>query len=670
MRVGEMKKKWLILVITQIIFVAMSEKVLAPPYSVVCVDPGHGGPGAWKYGPNGDDRGSHGPVYNLSEQWVNLQVGLELRDLITYSGGVGFPVIMTRWTEQAENLDWEEGYRYTMWQRVNRANYGTDGYGTLVTQFISCHHNGYYGIQGTEVWWSSQYMTDSSKARVRGYWRPAYQDSLLAMKSHLRLLDTWGYKDRCVTRCGGGSGSSFCCDETRLPPDERKFVLFNTVMPSGLSEASNLRDTTEELLFDNPNSGHADSEAVALYDGWYSHADNKGIAVVRNSYALGNGGKVVISDFSFCRDDDTVSSPYITCWLMSESYCLKAITPQIINGNEYTFHHWTHLGPTGAQMGEDWYLPEWPITVSAEFDYHRYIAYFSGGPYSAQVDTPNGWEIWRVDEQRTIAWDVSPGADSTTFVDVFLDRNGGNSGYPEKLADSIPGAYYWGWTWTVTPPCSNHCRIKVVAYDRAGNSAWDISNWDFSISASGNNNPVIDQGLHCKYAQTECNDCIKYGESFTLEVHAHDLDHDSMYYEWHCGAPPSGGHFSNGQNVMITPQNYVVYTAPILVKQELYDYLSVAVTDVRGGQNWASGGLWIYPPGFSCLCGDANNDGFYTPADISYLINYLFMGGPPPHEPILKADANNDCAVTPADISYLINYSFCGGPPPECCWIE
>jgi N-acetylmuramoyl-L-alanine amidase len=70
-----MKKKWLILVITQIIFLAMSENLLAPPYSVVVVDPGHGGPEAWKYGPNGDDHGSCGPVLKLSEQWVNLQVG-------------------------------------------------------------------------------------------------------------------------------------------------------------------------------------------------------------------------------------------------------------------------------------------------------------------------------------------------------------------------------------------------------------------------------------------------------------------------------------------------------------------------------------------------------------------------------------------------------------------
>ena len=71
-----MKKKWLISVMTLIISISMSERSLAPPYSVICVDPGHGGPGAWKYGPNGDGHGTCGPVLLLSEQWVNLQVGL------------------------------------------------------------------------------------------------------------------------------------------------------------------------------------------------------------------------------------------------------------------------------------------------------------------------------------------------------------------------------------------------------------------------------------------------------------------------------------------------------------------------------------------------------------------------------------------------------------------
>jgi hypothetical protein len=96
----------------------------------------------------------------------------------------------------------------------------------------------------------------------------------------------------------------------------------------------------------------------------------------------------------------------------------------------------------------------------------------------------------------------------------------------------------------------------------------------------------------------------------------------------------------------------------------------VTAVDVRGGSEDTNQCLVLYPPGFSCLCGDANGDGIVNSADIGYLINYIFVGGPPPSDPIEKADANNDCVVNSADIAYLTNYSFAGVPPPECCWIE
>jgi hypothetical protein len=325
------------------------------------------------------------------------------------------------------------------------------------------------------------------------------------------------------------------------------------------------------------------------------------------------------------------------------------------------------LSPTGEQIGENWLDPVWPITVWQEWDYHRYVAYFTGGPYSAQVVSPNGGEIWHVGEQRWILWNVSIGADSTSAVDVFLDRNGGNTGYPEQLANNI-WAGYGGFCWTVTGQVSAHCRIKIIAEDVADNSAWDTSTYDFCISETGNNNPVIDTGLHCKYPYTECNECINWGESFTLEVHAHDPDADSMYYEWHCGPPPFGGHFPNGQNVMTTAQNYVVYTAPTTGKQG-EDYLSLAVNDVRGGQTWTTGRLRIYDQGTNCLCGDANDDGIISSGDIVFLISYLYKRGPAPY-PYEKADVNNDCVVNSADITYLNNYLFKHGPLPECCWIH
>lgn len=65
------------------------------------------------------------------------------------------------------------------------------------------------------------------------------------------------------------------------------------------------------------------------------------------------------------------------------------------------------------------------------------------------------------------------------------------------------------------------------------------------------------------------------------------------------------------------------------------------------------------------VSGATNNDGIINSADVSYLINYLFISGPVPL--LIKAgDANNDGAVNSADVAYLINYLFIGGPSPGC----
>jgi hypothetical protein len=63
--------------------------------------------------------------------------------------------------------------------------------------------------------------------------------------------------------------------------------------------------------------------------------------------------------------------------------------------------------------------------------------------------------------------------------------------------------------------------------------------------------------------------------------------------------------------------------------------------------------------------GDANRDGVINSADIVYLINYLFKGGPAP-QPWEAGDVNCDDVINSADVVYLINYLFKGGPPPGC----
>jgi hypothetical protein len=62
--------------------------------------------------------------------------------------------------------------------------------------------------------------------------------------------------------------------------------------------------------------------------------------------------------------------------------------------------------------------------------------------------------------------------------------------------------------------------------------------------------------------------------------------------------------------------------------------------------------------------GDASGDKAVNSADVTYLINYLFVSGPAP-SPLRAGDPNNDCVVNSADAVYLINFLFNAGPAPQ-----
>lgn len=67
----------------------------------------------------------------------------------------------------------------------------------------------------------------------------------------------------------------------------------------------------------------------------------------------------------------------------------------------------------------------------------------------------------------------------------------------------------------------------------------------------------------------------------------------------------------------------------------------------------------------SYICGDANGSGSVNILDITYLINYIYKGGPPP-DPIESGDADGSGSINLLDITYLINYLYKGGPAPVC----
>jgi len=87
----------------------------------------------------------------------------------------------------------------------------------------------------------------------------------------------------------------------------------------------------------------------------------------------------------------------------------------------------------------------------------------------------------------------------------------------------------------------------------------------------------------------------------------------------------------------------------------------VKAYDNWGAETW-SDQTWHF---VYFLRGDASGDGVIDPADVVYLINYLFRNGTAP-DPLATGDANCDGLVDPADVVFLINYLFRNGDPPGC----
>jgi len=64
-------------------------------------------------------------------------------------------------------------------------------------------------------------------------------------------------------------------------------------------------------------------------------------------------------------------------------------------------------------------------------------------------------------------------------------------------------------------------------------------------------------------------------------------------------------------------------------------------------------------------CGDVDNNGTINIFDVTYLITYLYLAGPPPNN-LNAADINSDGGVNIFDITGLISYLYLNGPEPNC----
>lgn len=66
------------------------------------------------------------------------------------------------------------------------------------------------------------------------------------------------------------------------------------------------------------------------------------------------------------------------------------------------------------------------------------------------------------------------------------------------------------------------------------------------------------------------------------------------------------------------------------------------------------------------LPGDADQSGLVNISDVTFLISYIFGGGPGPH-PLSSGDANCDGMINVSDVVSLIAYIFSDGIAPHYC---
>jgi hypothetical protein len=90
---------------------------------------------------------------------------------------------------------------------------------------------------------------------------------------------------------------------------------------------------------------------------------------------------------------------------------------------------------------------------------------------------PNGGETWEIDSFFDIMWDATDNV-GVTSIDILLSSDGGAT-YPHTIAagEANDGVY----TWLVDVSSTTEARVKVIAYDAAGNEGEDVSGADFEL---------------------------------------------------------------------------------------------------------------------------------------------------------------------------------------------
>lgn len=211
---------------------------------------------------------------------------------------------------------------------------------------------------------------------------------------------------------------------------------------------------------------------------------------------------------------------------------------------------------------------------------------------------------------------------------------------------------------------ANHA-VVIVGYNNTG-QYWIIKNsWGSTWNGDGyfkmgyNECDVEDFPIYVKINGVPVLDPIGDKEvdekkTLIIDINATDPNGDEPIY------------YTNAQEILPGEVNFDLSTG-------LFEYTpnSQSSGNYQITFNVTDGELWDYETinikvNDMMVCGDVNWDSEVNVGDASYLINYIFNGGPGPlcFPEIACADPNGDNEINVADAVYLIRYIFQGGPAP------
>jgi hypothetical protein len=101
-------------------------------------------------------------------------------------------------------------------------------------------------------------------------------------------------------------------------------------------------------------------------------------------------------------------------------------------------------------------------------------------PPAVAVVTPNGADRLYTGTPTTIEWTATDAVSGVASFDVYLSADGGVTYGATPICAAVSGTQR-NCTWTAPSPVTSKARLRVVARDNAGNSAFDVSNANFSV---------------------------------------------------------------------------------------------------------------------------------------------------------------------------------------------